>query len=196
VSLRDGTKVVIRALDKDDLDQLLEFLQGLDEKDHVFLRYDVHDHAQTHKWIEELDSARILLLGAMVAGKIVGCGALRVRTHEWTKHVGQVRLITAKPYRRKGLGGFFVGELVALAEERDLEKLQAHAMEDDEAAIKLGRAFGFEVVAVLDGMIKDRRARSRNVLVMVNEVVNLTRAIEDWIHDSTLPGYRAPGCGA
>lgn len=196
VSLRDGTNVSIRALTNDDLDLLLDFLQGLEEKDHVFLRYDVHDHVQTRKWIEELDCARILLLGAMHAGRMVGGGALRIRTHEWTRHVGQIRLVTAKPHRRKGLGGYLLRELVALAEERDLEKLQAFAMENDEAAMKLGQAFGFEVVAVLEGMIKDRRANSRNVVIMVNEVVNLTQTIEDWIQESTLPGYRAPGCGA
>ncbi len=195
IPLKDGTSVMLRPLVEDDYDRFVSFLQSLDEGDHVFLRYDVRDPEQIRKWVEELDLKKVIILGAMDNGEMVSGGSLRVRSHEWTKHVGQIRLVTAKPHRRNGLGAFILRELVALAEERNLEKLQAHVIEDNVEGIKLGQLLGFEVVAVLEGMVKDRSCKHRNLAVMVNDVDNLTRIMEDWFQECTLPGYRAPGNG-
>jgi L-amino acid N-acyltransferase YncA len=112
------------------------------------------------------------------------------------QHVGHVRLVTARSHRHKGLGGLMARELVALATERDLEKLQAHVVQDNLGAVRMFETIGFATVAVLEGMVKDQSGKSRNLAIMVNDVANLGRIIEDWIHDTIQPAYRVPGGGA
>ena len=56
-------------------------------------------------------------------------------------------------------------------------------------------AVGFEKVAVLPGLVKDRSGKKHNLVIMVNEVSKLSRIMENWIQDSLIPAYRVPGAG-
>ncbi len=194
--LKDGTEVVIRPLARDDFDQLLAFFESLPEEDRLFLRHDVSDPEIVRKWTEELDLERVIPLVAFDGEELVADGSLHFMPHEWMKHVGHIRLATARSLRNKGLGGLIVRELVALATNRNLEKLQVYVIEDNVGAIKMCEAVGFEKAAVLKGMFKDRSWKSRDLAIMVNDVADLDRILEEWIQFSTLPGYRAPGAGA
>ncbi len=86
--------------------------------------------------------------------------------------------------------------LVSVASERNLEKLQAEVIEDDISAVKMFDAVGFKRIAVLKDMVKDTKGKDRNLLVMLNDVANLGRTMEDWIQDSMIPAFRVPGAGA
>ncbi|HUU83020.1 MAG TPA: GNAT family N-acetyltransferase [Phycisphaerae bacterium] len=196
VKLKDGRSVLIRPLAHDDFDSLLAFFQALPEGDRIFLRHDVRDPEIVRKWTEQLDLKEVIPLVALDGDRIVGNGSLHIMPHGWMHHVGHLRLVTARSHRNKGLGGLLTRELVALAEERDLEKIQAHVIQDNQGAVKMFQAVGFETAAVLDGMVKDITGRKHNLAIMVNDVAHLRRLMEDWIQDSVLPGYRAPGAGA
>lgn len=196
VTLKDGTSVVIRLLVPDDFDHLLSFFEALPEEDRVFLRHDVRNPEVVRKWTEEHDLARVIPLVALDGDELVGSGSLHFMPHECMQHVGHIRLVTARSRRNKGLGALIARELVALAEERDLEKLQAHVIKDNLGAVKMLEALGFTTEAVLKGMIKDRSWKTRDLAIMVNEVANLTRIMEDWIQQSMLPSHRVPGDGA
>jgi len=196
VELKGGQKVVVRPVSHDDFDQLLTFLQSLPEGDRVFLRHDVRDPDVVRKWTEDMDFDQVITLLALDDGAIVGTGRLHLMAHGWMRHVGHVRLITAPSVRRKGLGGLLTRELVNVASDRNLEKLQAHVIEDAVGAVKMFERIGFSKVAVLDGMVKDQSGRTRNLAIMVNNVSNLTQILEDWIEDAMIPAYRVPGGGA
>jgi len=196
VTLKDGTRIVIRPLAADDFEPLLAFFKSLTDEDRVFLRHDVTDPAVVRKWTQEIDLARVIPLVAFDGDELVGNGSLHFVQHEWTRHVGQIRLITARSHRNRGLGGLMTRELVALAEHRNLEKLQASVIEDNVGAVRMCEALGFKMVAVLEGMVKDRSWRNRNLAIMVSDVANLTQVLEEWIHVSMLPSHRVPGNGA
>ena len=196
LKLKDGAPVVIRPLEHGDFDQLLGFFGALPEEDRLFLRHDVRDPEVIRKWTDELNMDRVVPLVALDHDEIVGNGSLHIVPHEWMRHVGHIRLVTARSHRNKGLGGLITRELVALASDLQLEKLQAHVIEDNVGAVKMFKAVGFEVVAVLKGMVKDRTWRNRDLAIMVNDVANLDRILEDWLQFSMQPGYRVPGGGA
>jgi L-amino acid N-acyltransferase YncA len=196
VRLKDGSSVVIRPLVRDDFDQLLTFFRSLPEEDRIFLRHDVSDPEVVRKWTEEHDLQRVVPLVAFDGDELVASGSLHIMPHECMQHVGHVRLVTARSHRSKGLGGRITRELVALAEERDLEKLQAHVIKDNLGAVKMFETLGFKTEAVLKGMIKDRTWRTRDLAIMVNDVANLTQIMEAWIQESMLPSHRVPGDGA
>lgn len=194
--LKDGRNIVIRPLAQDDFDRLHLFFRALPEGDRVFLRHDVRDPEMIRKWTEELDLEHVVPLVALDGDDIVASGSLHIMAHGWMRHVGHVRLVTARTHRQQGLGGIIARELVSLAATRNLEKLQAHVIEDNRGAIRMFEAVGFETVAVLEGMVKDQTGKERNLAIMVNSVANLTRLMEEWIQEMMLPSHRVPGDGA
>jgi L-amino acid N-acyltransferase YncA len=196
VTLKDGETVTIRPLAREDFEPLLAFFRSLADEDRVFLRHDVTDPEIVRKWTEEIDFARVIPLVALDGDEIVGNGSLHFMRHGWTQHVGHIRLVTARSRRNKGLGGLITRELVALAEERNLEKLQAQVIQDNLGAVKMFETLGFTTVAVLEGMVKDRSWNSRNLAIMVNDVSNLTQVMEEWIQQAMLASHRVPGNGA
>ncbi|MCK4625860.1 MAG: GNAT family N-acetyltransferase [Phycisphaerae bacterium] len=196
VRLKDGRSVVFRPFTRNDSEQLQAFLGTLPDEDRLFLRHDIRNPATVQRWMEELEHGHIIPLLAMNGEEVVGIGRLYVTDHGWMRHVGHMRLITAQTHRHQGLGNLLAGELVALGAEHNLEKIQAHVIEDNVGAVRMCQALGFQTAAVLEGMVKDQSGKSRNLAIMVNDISNLTRILEDWIQDSMLPAYRVPGGGA
>ncbi len=193
VTLKDGRSVLIRPLAREDIRILRAFFLDLSSEDCLFLRRDVRDPQVIRQWMEDIHSGRLIALVALENERIVATGRLYVMTNEWMQHVGELRLITARTYRQQGLGNLLARELVALAAERGLEKIQAQVMEDDVGAVRMCEAIGFKVEATLRGVVKDRSGKKRNLVIMVNEVAELDRVLEDWIHDSMESAYRVPG---
>ena len=187
LKLKDGRTVTLRPLQRHDADKLGTFFSALPDEDRMFLRHDVSDPDLVRQWTEKLDFEQIVPLVALDGDAIA---------HEWMRHVAQIRLVTARTHRHKGLGALIARELVALAADRDIEKLQAHVTEDNLGAVKMFQAVGFNTVAVLKDMVKDQTGRKRNLAIMDNDVASLGRIMEDWIHDSMLAAYRVPGGGA
>jgi L-amino acid N-acyltransferase YncA len=196
VRLKDGQEAVIRPLARGDFDRLLSFFQALPEEDRIFLRDNVSDPELVRKWTEQLNFGRVVPLVALDEDELVASGSLHIMPHECMRHVGHVRLVTARSHRNKGLGGLLTRELVALAEERNLEKLQAHVIKDNLGAVRMFETLGFKTEAVLSGMIKDRSWKTRDLAIMVNDVANLTNIMEEWIQEAMLPSHRVPGDGA
>ncbi len=193
VTLKDGRRVVLRPLEAGDFDELYAFFQGLTEEDRLFLRHDVSDPDLVRKWTEHRDFSRIIPLVAVEGGKIVADGTLHVTGYGWMQHVGHIRLVTARTHRQSGLGTLIARELVALANERNLEKLQAHVIEDNTGAVKMFQRLGFEMAAVLKDLPKDQHGKKRNLAIMISDVANLGQTMEDWIQDSMIPAFRVPG---
>jgi RimJ/RimL family protein N-acetyltransferase len=196
VWLKNGQSVSIRPLDREDFGRLYDFLKDLSEEDRLFLRHDVRDPDVVCRWMEELERKTIIPLLALDDDTIIGSGRIHLMKHSWMQHVGHMRLIISKPYRRQGLGGLFARELVGLAEERGLQKLQAHVIEDNQDAVRMFAAIGFRTEAVLKDMVRDQRDRPHNLAIMVNDVTSLSQTLDDWIQDSMVPAYRVPGMGA
>jgi len=194
-TLRDGRSVLIRPLANSDFDRLYGFFQALPEEDRLFLRHDVTDPEIVGTWVEHIDFDRVIPLVAEDADKIVADGTLHLAGHGWSRHVGQIRLATARTHRRVGLGTVLARELVTLAEERGLEKLQTHVIEDDVGAVKMLRRLGFMTAAVLREWVKDQAGNKRNLAIMINTVADLTRIMEEWILESMQAAYRVPDDG-
>jgi RimJ/RimL family protein N-acetyltransferase len=195
VPLKDGQTVQLRPLARGDYDALHAFFAELPEEDRLFLRHDVRSPDLVRKWVTEPDLTRVTPIVALDGTQIVADGTLHICDHGWMYHVGQIRLVTARSHRHRGLGTVVARELVSLAAERGLEKLQAHVIEDNIGSVKMFERIGFCMAAVLPGLVKDIHGRNRNLAIMINDVSNLGQIIEDWIQDSMIPAYRVPGAG-
>lgn len=195
VTLKDDREVVIRLLQPDDRESLYQFFRSLPEEDRIFFRHDVTDPEIARKWTEEIDLTLAVPLVALDGDEIIGDATLHLDRDGWMQHVGSIRIATATTHRSGGLGTFMTCELVKIAESKGLEKLRANLIENDEGSVKMLQAAGFEINTVLNELARDRQGRTCNVTVMVNYVANLSRIIEDWMHDAVIPAYRVPGGG-
>jgi hypothetical protein len=119
-TLKDGTNVIIRNLHYDDLDQLMKFYRSLPPDDRVYLKVDVTSRRVVKQRMKLMEAGTVFRIIALHEGKIVGDGMFEFSKEEWRKHQGELRVIVAREYQRKGLGLIMLGELHSLAINKDV----------------------------------------------------------------------------
>jgi RimJ/RimL family protein N-acetyltransferase len=173
--LKDGSRVILRPMVKEDRDKLLAFFQGLDSKEIGFLRNDIRDPVVIDHWVNHIDYNRVYPLLAEAEGRIVGDITLHMRKVGWKRHLGNVRIVVAKDYQNRGLGTLLINEIVELAGEFGLEKLVAEIHLQALGAFNAFKKAGFSVKAVFEDLVKDPAGRSSDLVVMVCDVQALDR---------------------
>ncbi|OGP69750.1 MAG: hypothetical protein A2Z73_05665 [Deltaproteobacteria bacterium RBG_13_60_28] len=173
--LKDGSRVILRPMVKEDRDKLLDFFQRLDKTDLLFLRSDVQDPKVIDNWVNKIDYSKVYPLLAEAQGRIVGDATLHMRKVGWKRHLGNVRVVVAKDYQNKGLGTLLINEIVELAGEFGLEKLVAEIHLQAHGALTAFKRAGFSVKAVFEDLVKDPSGRSSDLIVMVCDVLGRDR---------------------
>ena len=168
--LKDGTRVILRPLAKEDREKLLDFFRRVNEQDLMFLRSDVRDPAVIEDWVSHIDYRRVYPLLAEVEGRIVGDATLHMRKVGWKRHLGNVRVVVADDFQNRGLGTLLVNEIVELAAEFGLEKLVAELNLQSQSALALFKRAGFSVKAVFEDLVQDQAGNRGDLVVMVCDV--------------------------
>lgn len=168
--LKDGTIVVLRPLVAGDREKLIAFFQSLPEEERLYLRHDVTDVKVIESWTENIDPNRAFPIVALVGERIVGDVTLHRIPFGWKHHIGTVRIVVAPEYHDKGLGTLLINEIVDLAGEFGLEKLWAELPLNAPAVLAVFRKAGFSSKAVIEGLVKDLRNRSTDVIIMVCDI--------------------------
>ena len=168
--LKDGSRVILRPMVKEDREKLLEFFRGLDAKALSFLRNDVREPAVIDRWVNHIDYNRVFPLVAEAEGRIVGDVTLHMRKLGWKRHLGNVRVVVAKDYQNRGLGTLLINEIVELAGEFGLEKLIAEIQFQAVGAFNAFKNAGFSVKAIFEDLVKDLTGKSSDLVVMVCDV--------------------------
>lgn len=184
LKLKDGTVVQLRLMSADDLPKLLEFFRTLPEEDRLFLKDDVTSQEVIERWIRELDYDRVLPVLADAEGKIVGDATLHLQKYGWSRHCGEIRLVVARDFQRKGLGTILAREIFHHAVLRGLQKLQALMIESQIGALKAFRKLGFRKEATLKDHVLDLKGNRHDLVIMTNDVAELWRKIGDLILES------------
>ena len=182
--LKDGTEVVIRPIRMDDIEGCLAFFRELPEEDREYLRIDVTRRDVVERRIREIEAGRVKRLVALVKDKIVADGALELAGHDWTSHVGELRLIVARPFQRKGLGMLMARELYALAASEKVEQILVSMMRPQHAARSIFRRLGFRDEIMLADYVKDRRGRAQDLVLMRCDLAAMWRELESFFADS------------
>ncbi|MDP2045072.1 MAG: GNAT family N-acetyltransferase, partial [Deltaproteobacteria bacterium] len=158
--LKDGTRVKLRPLVKEDREMLPQFFQGLEAKELSFLRSDVRDPAVIDHWVNHIDYRRVFPLVAEANGRIVGDITLHMRRQGWKRHLGNVRVVVSPDYQGRGLGTLLINEIVELAGEFGLEKLIAEIHLQAAKAMATFKSAGFSVKAVFEDLVKDPQGKN------------------------------------
>lgn len=185
IQLKDGASIVIRPLSKQDGPALLKFFQSVPEDDRLFLKDDVTKKEVIERWVNELDYDKVLPLIAEKDSTILGDATLHFHKYRWQLHMAEIRCVVAREYQQKGIGTALMRELLYFAEQNGVSIIRANMMDIQLSAQKAFERLGFKKEAVLKDFLIDKDGKTHNLILMVNNVAELWRKMEDLLilHD-------------
>ena len=166
VTLKDGKRVALKSLSREDFELTLDFFRRLPDEDRCYLRRDVTKREIIDERIGEIEAGLATGIVAVADGKIVGDALLFVIPRGWHHKTGEMRLIVDPEYRKSGLGTALAREIFILAVKKDLRKLESCAMETQPGAKRMVEKLGFVQEGVLSNFVVDTRGRVHNLILM------------------------------
>ncbi len=164
--LKDGTKIEIRPIEETDADKMFRFFDGLPEGDRLYLKFDVTDPALVKLRLETDVNENLYRIVAIHEDRIIGDGVLEWPSHGWLSHVGEIRAITSRDFRRNGLATILFRELFIYAVKEGLSKLETRMMPDQIAIIKCVEKLGFEKEGILPEFAMDLHRKLHDLVIM------------------------------
>lgn len=169
-----GTTFTFRLMTPADGDAMLAFAQGLPRDDLLFLRLDIATPEGIQEWVRNIESEKTVTVVAETEGKIAGYASVHHNAVMWSRHVGEIRVIVSRDFRRHGLGRRLTDEVFAIARDLGLRKLTAQMTPDQAAARATFERLGFRPEALLTDYVEDREGRTRDLLIMSHDVGGFT----------------------
>ncbi len=181
VKLKDDTTVLLRLMVESDLDQLCKFYRTIPESDRLFLRIDVTDRSNVERRFGRLNYDYVYPILALVEDRIIGIATLFRAEFGWKRNLGEVRVLIAPEFQRKGLATIFIRELFFHALKAKIYKLQAEMVDNQESAIAAFERLGFREEARLKKHVTDIRGRRRDLVIMTLDIEDFWYLIEDFV---------------
>jgi len=183
-TLKDGKRVLIRELHENDLEDLMKFYSELPPEDRKYLRIDVTNKKIVHQRIKLIKTGSVFRLVALYSGEIIADGALELSCEDWRQHQGEIRVIIARPYQKKGLGTIMVRELYFLALEKKVEQVVVKMMRPQVGAQRIFRKLGFREELLIPDYVKDQEGKKQDLIIMTVNLKELWEELEQSYSDS------------
>ena len=166
VQLKDGTKATLRQLRPDDEKEFHGLFLSIPEPERMFIKHRVAEIETIRDWCRNIDYGRNLPLVGLVGGKIAGDATLHQQLGGWKRHVGRVSVLVHPEFRGRGLARALISEIVEIARQVGLEKVEAEFIGEQAAAIKMFALLGFSQLLRLENHVKDMQAISHDYILM------------------------------
>jgi L-amino acid N-acyltransferase YncA len=171
VNVRIADKeVVLRLMTPDDREPVLRFLQTLPEHDLFYLMDDIRSPSGMNRWVEAVRERFVTTVIAEASGQVAGYSALRRGLAQWTRHLGEIRIMVSPELRGKGLGKLLAREVFTLAHDLELRRIVARLTSTQLPARYLLQHLGFHIEAVLADCVIDDQGRTQDLFVMSYDV--------------------------
>ena len=155
---KTGKSVVLRYPKWDDLQDMLDFANGLIRED-TFV--ELHGKEQTleeekkhlEKILENIEKGKQVHLEVFVEGKYAGNGTVRIASNR-RQHVGEIGIALAKEFRGDGIGKELMNTLIDEAKKAGLKLLTISCFENNTQACYLYQKLGFKKAGTYPNAIK------------------------------------------
>jgi L-amino acid N-acyltransferase YncA len=144
---------------------LQAFLAALPKGDLTFIKEDIDAdavvawvHDRCHRWVALADD-----------GAVVGIVAV-LPLSGWSDHVGEIRLVVHPDHRGAGVGRALARRALQEAVGMGLAKVVVEVVAQQESAVTMFTALGFEGEALLRDHIRDRDGRPRDLIMLAHFV--------------------------
>ena len=171
VKLKDGSTITVRPLKETDEKAFHTFFVGVPDQERILFKHRVTDAAVIHEWCQNIDYGKILPLLAVVGDTIAADASLHQTLGGWKRHIGRVSVVVHPKYRGKGIAGVLVSELIDIARNVGLEKLEAEFLGDQRAARRVFEERGFNQFLYLQDYVKDMQAISHDYVLMGRHLI-------------------------
>jgi L-amino acid N-acyltransferase YncA len=162
ITLRDGVRVLLRPMVKDDYEHLVEYYSHFGEEDMLYVRHNVKDPAVVKEWCETLDYSKVLPLLAVVKDRIVGSASLHFFKGP-KRHIAEFRLFLAKDFRKRGLGMKMTRAIIDLARKEDVRIIMGEIIAEQTKVVRAFEQLGFKTQCVLEDYFMFPDGETRDV---------------------------------
>jgi ribosomal protein S18 acetylase RimI-like enzyme len=166
ITAKDGFNCSLRPLRPEDETSFHEFFLAVPESERMFIKHRVTEPEVIREWCENIDYGRNLPLLALCDGRIVGDATLHQQLGGWKRHIGRISVLVHPKFRGRGLAKALVHEIVEIARNTGLEKVEAEFIGEQEAAIHMFAMLGFSNLLRLENYVKDMQAISHDYVLM------------------------------
>jgi GNAT superfamily N-acetyltransferase len=166
ITLKDGWQSTLRPLRKDDEKKFHQFFLAVPEAERMFIKHRVTEQEVIRDWCQNIDLGRNFPLLAIADSKIIGDATLHQQLGGWRRHIGRVSVLVLPQYRGRGLARAMISEIVQLARNLGLERIEAEFIGEQEAAIQMFAMLGFSNLLRLEDYVKDMQAISHDYVLM------------------------------
>jgi L-amino acid N-acyltransferase YncA len=161
-----GFACKLRPLEATDELAFHEFFLAVPNQERMFIKHRVTEPEVIREWCRNIDLGRNLPLLACQNGQIIGDATLHQQLGGWKRHIGRVSVLIHPNFRGRGLAKTMVSEIIDLARQLGLEKLEAEFIGEQEAAMKVFALLGFTTLARLPSYVKDMQAVTHDYVLM------------------------------
>ena len=155
LELKEGFNCSLRPLESTDEMAFHEFFLAVPTPERMFIKHRVTDPAVIHDWCQNIDLGRNLPLLAMLDGQIIGDATLHQHLGGWKRHIGRVSVLVHPKFRGRGLASALVTEIIDIARQVGLEKVEAEFIGEQQTAMKMFGLLGFLPLFRLSDYVKD-----------------------------------------
>ena len=149
ITLSDGARVLLRPLNSEDKQGLIDLFKAVSPEDLRYMRHQVNDPNLIEEWVDDLDYDNVLPLVAVVNEIIVGSATLHLNEGP-ARHRAEVRIYLAKEIRRRGVGSRMIQALIDLAKRRNIYMIEARIINEQATVIRAFQNLGFVRKCTLD----------------------------------------------
>ena len=166
IKLKSGPACELRPLESTDEKRFHDFFRAIPAEERLFIKHRVDEPEVISDWCRNIDLGRILPLLAVSDDRIIADASLHQQLGGWKRHIGRVSVLVHPEFRGQGLAKALVEDLMQIARDIGLEKMEAEFIGEQERAIKVFSQLGVSTLLHLDGYEKDMHALSHDYVLM------------------------------
>jgi len=170
----DGTEVKLRTPRWEDLDDLLDFINGLVDEEAMIAVNQKHTRESETDWLARsltnLEKDKHIAIVAEADGRVVGSCELNPRPGRMS-HVASLGISVKDGYREKGIGQEMMRELEKQAPKLGLESIYLEVFSTNDRAIHVYRKMGYVETGRIPACIKYRGGYVDSVIMTKHLVV-------------------------
>lgn len=142
-----------------------EFLEAMPEGDRTFFKEPI-DPDTVERWCSEERNPRWILVDD---GRPAGMLSI-IPGAAWSSHVGELRIVVAPDFRRRGIGRKLSRYGLTEAVRLGLRKIVVEVVADKEGDVEMFTSIGFRPEALLADQIRDRSGELHDLVVLCHDV--------------------------
>ena len=166
-----GLQCILRPLEPRDEDALLRFFSQIPPHELLFIKHRVTEREVIHDWCANIDLFRNFPLLACTENAVLGICTLHQQSGGWKRHIGRVSVHVHPAYRGRGLARQLITDIIDVARQSGLEKIEAEFVGPQESAMKMFSHLGFSQLFRLEDYVKDMQAISHDYIMMGQDLI-------------------------